>query len=242
MAADENQSPQNTDGTDESTGQGRTIENVQSEFNRKMSKLAEENSKLSQQLGELAGLVQQAVQPRQQVNSSVSEEEELEALAYKDPKAFSRKVKEQAAQSAARIVDERLSVNNQTSAVLSQLGSEYPELNDSNSDLTLKSVEIFKRMSERDRQSPLAYKTAVRDAAADLGILPKNKRKATSEQPDINSGNSSTQAANSQRPKSKDVDAKTLAFAKLLGLDTNKKDVVDRLKARSQRTKWSKYE
>ena len=136
-----------------------------------------------------------------------------------------------------------LAANNQTNSVLSQLGSEYPELNDANSDLTLKSVEIYKRMSERDRSSSMAFKTAVRDAAADLGILPKNKRKSTSgEGPDIGSGNSSSQSAGNSQPRSKKLDDKTLAFAKLIGLKTDDPKVVERLKARSQRAKWNKYE
>lgn len=243
MADDQN--VPSTEETDESGAPARTIENVQSEFNRKMTKLADENSKLSQQLSELAGMVQQAVQPRQQqANSSQSEDEALEDLAYKDPKAYARKVSERAEARAMQMVDARLNINNQTNATLSQLGSEYPELNDSNSELTLKAVEIYKRMSNEDRKSPLAYKAAVRDAAADLGVLPKNKRKqvSSSETPNIDSGNSGTAGANAQQPKSKNVDAKTLAFAKLLGLDTSKKDVVERIKQRAQRTKWNKYE
>lgn len=242
--ADENEVP-STDATEESAAPGRTIENVQSEFNRKMTKLAEENSKLSQQLGELTGLVQQVVQPRQQpqANSSQSEDADLEDLAYKDPKAYARKVREQARNEAAQLVDARLNQNNANNAVLSQLGSEYPELNDANSDLTLKAVEIYKRMSAAEKSSPLGYKAAVRDAAADLGILPKNKRKQTSsEVPEFSASSSSSQAAGSQQSKSKNLDTKTLAFAKLIGLNTDDKKVVDRLKSRAQRTKWNKYE
>ena len=241
--ADEQDVP-STDATKESGEQGRTIENVQSEFNRKMTKLAEENSKLSQQLGELTGLVQQVVQPRQPAASaSQSDDGDLEDLAYKDPKAYARKIREQARNEAAQLVDARLNQNNANNAVLSQLGSEYPELNDANSELTLRSVEIYKRMSQADRNSSMAYKTAVRDAAADLGILPKGKRKvASGEGPDISSGNSSSQAAGSAQPKSKNLDSKTLAFAKLIGLDTSDKKTVERLKDRSQRAKWNKYE
>jgi hypothetical protein len=238
----EDQDAPKTGETDENGAQGRTIENVQSEFNRKMTKLADENSKLSQQLSDLAGMVQQAVQPRQQANSSQSDDDLLADLAYKDPKAYALKISDRAEQRAMRMVDERLNANNQTNNTLSQLGLEYPELNDANSELTLKAVELYKRLSNEDRKSPLAYKAAVRDAAADLGVLPKNKRKATSETPEINSGNSSTAAANSRQGQSKNVDAKTLAFAKLMGLDTSKKEVVERLKLRSQRTKWNKFE
>lgn len=214
-----------------------------------MNKLIEDNSKLSQQLGELATMVSTIAQSRQQqsapATSSQSSDEELENLAYRDPKAYAARVRAEAKAEAARLVDERLSQQSNSNAILSQLGSEYPELNEANSELTLRAVDIYKKMSPQDRQSPLAYKAAVRDAAADLGILPKNKRKATSssETPDISSGSSgsgSTGSGSSQ--KSKKLDANTLAFAQLLGLNTKDPKVVESITKRAQRTSWKKYE
>lgn len=210
----------------------------------KMSKLLEENTKLSQQISELASVVQQVVTSKNQppARSSQLEDEDLENLAYKDPKAYARKVEERAEARAMQRVDAALSNQSRQQAILSQLGSEYPELNDASSDLTIKAVENFKRMTPEERSAPGAYKIAVRDAAADLGVLPKAKRKVTSsETPEFSSGSTSTQAG-SQRSSSKKLDGNTLVFAKLIGLNTEDPKVVENLKKRAQRTNWKKYE
>ncbi len=166
-------------------------------------------------------------------------------MAYKDPKAYARKVEERAEARAMQQVNAALNNQSRQQAILSQLGSEYPELNDASSDLTIKAVENFKRMSQEERNAPGAYKIAVRDAAAELGVLPKNKRKVTnSEVPDVgsNSQSGSGQQGSSGSRSNKKIDGNTLVFAKLIGLNTDDPKVVENLKKRAQRTNWKKYE
>lgn len=219
----------------EEKGASRSIDSVAAEMNRKTDKLSQENAKLSQQLEQLMSLIQ----PKQQ--AAPVDSDDLEELVYKDPKAYAQKVKEQARVEAQRAVSETLSAQQQQNNVLAQLTNDYPELSDQNSELTQKAVEYYKQLPAHERNSPLAYKAVVRDAAAELGILPKQKRKSSDDSFSM-SGSGSNSSSRPLRSESKEIDEKTEAFARLLGIDTSKKEVKERLKQRSQRKNWSKYE
>jgi hypothetical protein len=224
--------------------QSDPLTSIKSEFSRKTQKLAEDNQKLSQQLNEITQLLQKQTGPSKPANSSATEEDDLEDLAYRDPKGYARKVREQATQEATRVVSQQLNQQQQSQAVLNQLVADYPELSDASNELTVKAVEIYKNLSDDEKRSPSAYKIAVRDAAADLGVLPKSKRKSTSGDDNFSFGGSSSSSGNApSRSKSGgDLDQRTLAFAEMVGLNIKDKKVVDRLKQRSQRKSWSKYE
>lgn len=214
------------------------IKNMHAEFSRKTEKLAQDNARLSQQLEQLLSVMQ----PKQ--TSSTPEDVDLEELIYKDPKTYAAKVKEQATKEATRVVSQQLAQQQQSNAILGQLVSDYPELNDGNSELTQRAIQLYKGLSEAERANPMSYKVAVRDAAAELGVLPKSKRKSSSDD-DFSFGGSSSSSGSSapkQSSKKEDVDNRTLAFAQLIGLNTNDKKVVERLKQRSQRKNWGKYE
>lgn len=235
----------NNDG--DQTGK-RSTESVLAETNRKFEKMQSENQKLAQQIEALTNAI--TMQQQQQAGASRSksaivEDENLEDLAFKDPRAYAAKVTERATQQATRVVNEQLQTQQRSNQILGQLVSDYPELNDGNSELTTKAVAIYKQMSEVERSNPLAYKAAVRDAAADLGILPKSKRKVQGDE-EFQFSASNPRGENASNPsktrKNDELDGKTAAFAKLIGLDTSKKEVVERLKSRQQRKNWSKYE
>lgn len=227
----------NADNGENGTPTPDANKNMQAEFYRKTEKLASEQAAISQKLEQIAGMLTQKQQPAAQIES----EDDLEALAYKDPKQYARKVKEAAAMEASRVVDYRMQQQNQSNAVLSQLGAEYPELSDANSDLTKKAVEYYKALSKEDQQTPSAYKVAVRDAAADLGLLPKNKRKQSGDDSfSFSGGESGASKGNAKRDA--DVDVRTLAFAEAIGMDVRDKKVVERIKQRAQRKNWGKYE
>lgn len=221
----------------EQQSQGRSAESIAAEMHRKTDKLAQENAKLSQQLERVMEMLN-----KQPVAQSAQGEDDLEALVYKDPKAYARKIREQAAQDAQQVVNRSLQQQSQTNAVLSQLTSEYPELADGSSELTKATIEIYKGMSADERSSPSAYKIAVRDAAAELGVLPKNKRRVQNNEDFSLSGNNGASQKQASRSAQSEVDPKTEAFAKLLGLDTTNKDTMKRLQNRSQRKNWTKWE
>lgn len=228
-------------GGDDSSSNDSSQKNVQAEFYRKTEKLAEQQNALNQKLEQIASMLTQQQRPQQ--SSSNQSEEDLEALAYKDPKAYARVVREAAAAEAGRIVDARMNQQSQANSVLAQLGNEYPELADSTSDLTKRAVDIYKSLSPSEQATASAYKVAVRDAAAELGILPKAKRKSGGDDFTMGSSSSSQGASRSgNQRKSEDVDVRTLAFAEAVGLNIKDKGVVDRLKQRATRKNWGKYE
>lgn len=220
----------------------RTTDSVVAEFARKTSKLAEENAALSQKLDQLTALIQQQ---RTGGNSSAQatgdDEANLEELIYKDPKAYAKAVEARAVRKADEMINSRLQTQNEAQSVLAQLAADYPELNDSSSELTKKAVSIYNSLPANQRSNPLAYKIAVRDAAADMGVLVKSKRKQSNSDDfamDSGSGGSSS------RPQSKGsekVDNRSLAFAELLGLNVNDEKVVKRLQERSKRKNWGNW-
>lgn len=201
--------------------------------------LAQQNEKLSKQLEGMMAAITQVAKPQPQV---IESEDDLEVLAYKDPKAYARKVQEQAEKRADALVNARLNAQQQTNAVLTQLTGDYPELADSNSELTRKAVEIYNSLSPAERQSPSAYKVAVRDAAAEVGLLPKSKRKQSSSDDFSFGGGSSQSSARGEGRKGEQLSNETLAFAEALGMNIKDKAVVERLKSRAQRKNWNKYE
>lgn len=201
--------------------------------------LAQQNEKLSKQLESVLGAITQAQVPKQPQRV---EEDDLEVLAYKDPKAYAQKVKEQAARHAEELINSRLNAQQQTNNVLAQLTNDYPELSDSNSELTKKAVEIYNSLSPSEKTSPTAYKVAVRDAAAEVGLLPKSKRKASSDGDDFSFGGSSRGNREAGPKRGEQLSNETLAFAEALGMNIKDKNVVDRLKQRAQRKNWNKYE
>jgi hypothetical protein len=226
---------------DESSSKESTpdIKNVQAEFYRKTDKLMQENQRLSEQLAQITNMIQQSKPAASAV------EEDLEDLAFRDPKAYAKKVTEKAVKQADEIFDRKMQQYQQSNATIAQLANDYPELNQSDADLTKRSIEIYRSLSPQEQSSSLAYKSAVREAAAELGILPKSKRSGSGSRKDdfALSGGSNSGSGNSKQSNSnKDLSESTLAFAEAVGLNINDKKILERIKQRSQRKSWSKYE
>lgn len=213
------------------------LKNVQAEFYRKTDKLAQENQRLSEQLAGLTNILQAQSRP-----SPSAVEDDLEDLAFKDPKQYARRVQEQAMAKAEQMIDSRIQQQNQSQQLIMQLAGDYPELNDANSELTVRAVSIYKTLSQQEQRSPMAYKVAVRDAAAELGILVKNKRSKNDSDGFALSGNSNEGNRSRKGAKEVELDSRTIAVAELMGIKVGDKAVLERLKARAQRKSWGKYE
>jgi predicted transcriptional regulator len=214
------------------------VKNLHSEMSRKTQKLSEDNQRLSQQLTELTNQLKSRNQP---ASGSQSDDEDLETLAYRDPKAYAKKVEDRAASKADERVRSALNQQQQNNAMLNQLISEYPELNDNSSELTVKALEIYKNMPDHEKATSTAYKIAVRDAAAEVGVLPKSKRKTNNNDSYVGGGSGSVNARKGASGPS-DVDVKTLEFAERLGVNIKDKKIVERLKQRAARKTWNRYE
>ncbi len=221
----------------------RTPESIQAEFYRKTEKLTADNQALSQKLDQMANLIQQ--QANRQTSAPAPQsvdmsDEQLEELSYKDPKGYARVVRDQATRDAARMVDARMNTQNQTNMIMGQLVSEYPELGDQSSELSVRAVQLYNQLPANEKADPRSYKIAVRDAAAELGVQVKSKRIKSDDDAFTLAGN----AGKSPRQPKKDdgIDARTLEFAKLIGVDINDPKKLARLKERSNRKNWGKFE
>jgi len=223
------------------SNQTRSIESVTAEFARKTSRLSEENALLSQKLDQLTQMIAQG---RGGSQNSGTEEANLEELIYKDPKAYAKAVEQNATRRAEEMVNSRMQYQNEAQSVLAQLSSEYPELADANSELTKKAVEIYKSLPVNQQANPLAYKIAVRDAAADMGVLVKSKRQSASSKShdEFQASSSPGDRQSSRGAQSKEVDQKTLAFAELIGVNIKDKKVMERIQERAKRKNWGKWE
>lgn len=121
---------------------------------------------------------------------------------------------------------------------LQELVSNYPELHDKNSTLTKRAVEIYDSLSPEEKSSPVAYKSAVYQAAAELDVVPVTKRKTNT---DDFTGGSNRGGGGGNNKKEGDLDPRTLEFAARMGFNVNDPKVVESLKTRSKRTNWTDW-
>lgn len=208
-------------------------------FEQRTMALEAQNKQLAQQMEQLIALSARSQQSASQSATGVSDDE-IEDLAYKNPKAYAKAVEQRATQKASDMVNSRLQHQNDVNVVLSQLTSEYPELGDASSDFAKKAVEIYSRMPSAQQNNPLAYKIAVRDAAAELGVLTKSKRPKNSSD-DFSVSSSGQNSGTRESRKTDKLDNRSLAFAELLGMDVKDTKVIERIKARTNR-KYGSWE
>lgn len=230
----------------------RTPESILAEMHRRDKQRQKEMSDLTAQIASLTQAVsqQQQRQPQKQSQSSGTDltAEQLAELSFQDPAKYAQII---AANAARAATDAALQVNQrqqQTNQIMGQLLAEYPELSDTSSELSVKAVKIFSQLPPEYQNDPRAYKEAVRDAAAELGVIVKSKRVVKDDDGSYTGGSSggSGNSSNSSRRgggKEKVSDA-TLEFAELVGLDIRDKKIVESIANREKARKkgWNRYE
>lgn len=223
------------------------IKNLKAEFNRKldhqskqMTDLMAANVRLSTQLSQIA---------KPAATQAQHEEDDEEFDAY-DPKSVKKAIDKAVNKQVGAKADEFMEQQRRQSA-LQELGVDYPELGDGNSDLSKLAVQVFETLNPNLRASAEGYKLAVREAAAKLGVMPMNKRNRNDRQDDDSvdeeftslPGRSGAAGSSNRASKKKEteLDPDTLASAQLMGLDTSDPKVVARLKKHAQRKNWGRY-
>lgn len=211
--------------------------NLKAEFSRKFesvnSQLAAQNQQMQQQLNAI--LATMTTKQTEQAGG----QEKLSDMIYNNPEKAADLIAENASRKAAATINGY----QERQGALTALAQQYPELNDVNSELSKRAIETYNSLPANLRDTAAGYKMAIRDAAADLGVLVASKRqKATESNDDFTVGGNST--ARKSPPKSKDAELSqdTLDIAKLMGLDTEDPKVVANLKLRAKRTNYKKYE
>ncbi len=193
------------------------LKQMKSEFDRKLSNMEASTRKL---LDQIAATVKPAA-PAAPAQKSVEDEW------FDNPRAAAERIKSEVRQE----LRQEQEVNTKTNSTIAKLTQEFPELMDEGHDLTKKALEIFDGFSAEEKRSAVAYRAAVREAAMDLGVLPKSKR--TSSEPE-SEDNFSLSGFGNARPRASSkrdsLDARTAEVARYMGLDVDKPEVKERLK------------
>lgn len=213
--------------SDENKPQGEDpIVQLKSEFTRKLSNTESQLGELKKAnevlLQELKKISQPAPAPR------ASKEDDLETIMYTDPRRYTEMVEERAEARVLSKINQANQVQQKQNNVISSLTSEYPELMNTDHELTKKAVEIYSQLPDEDKTSPMAYKLAVKEAAMELGVKPRSKR---SDEESYSFGGSQ----GGPRKKKESVDAATVDFARMMGLNVDDPKVKERLAKRAQR-------
>lgn len=203
------------------------IQNLKSEFNRKMANLEDSNKQL---LEAIKGLTPKAPPVSQKKVSD---------LIFDDTEAAVEEIETRVTKKVNQVLDSRDQRKAKESQVFAALYNDYPELADQGHDLTKKTVEIYNALPEEDRQSPTAYRLAAREAAMELGVKPKNKREASNDDYSFG-GSSSGQPRRTGSSSSKEEDADIAAVAEAFGINMNDPKKKERVLGR-KRSNWTSY-
>ena len=231
---------------------GDDLKNIKSEFARKTSNLekmlADQNARSEQMMQAMIQMQQQRAANKQDSAVSQDDLDEIGVDPIDNPKEFAKRVLKQATANALKATDARATensrANNEQQSTLLSLAAEYPELNDPNSDIYKSALEISKNMPDQYRSTSVGLKAAVREAAANLGVLPVNKRdkKSNSDDFSVDSGSGEgRKSRDSKKESDGDIDPTARAFAELLGRPVKDPKFIERLKEASKRKDWKRY-
>lgn len=187
------------------------IKNLKAEFNRKLDN---QNTQL-----------QSILEALNKQSAPAPKLESKKVSVFEDEDAYASRIKHEAVQEAKREIAQQNAVVTKHQTVVAKIMNDYPEVQDNESALMRRSREIFASYDSDEQASPIAMKTAVAEAASELGIKPRAKRPVTDEYVASSSGSGS-----SGRKKDPEVSNQTLEFARIMGLDVSDKNVRNRLK------------
>lgn len=251
MVDDPNEGSDSQNSSDKNQSQD-AIKNMKSEFDRKLQNMQDNTNKLLTQNTELNSKLETLLTSVETPKKAAPLTEDLEDLQYTDPEKYNRIKKEELDAAIDNKINTRITETNTTrdkkQQVLAQLSVDYPEINNANSDLYKKAIEVGKQYDAEFVQSPEGIRLAVTQAAADIGMLPVSKRSKIEGDEDINmsefigGGSGDSGDRNPDRNKKSRLDPKSIEVARLMGLDVNDKKVIESLEKRSNRKSWTRWE
>jgi len=209
--------------------------NLKHEMQRKYGNLEKGLSDTNQKLEQLMQSLTTISQQNQQAQAPAESEDDLEDLMYKNPKAYAAKIKEQTLAEIEKKQAAQAQQQAESQKVISTLVSDFPELNQPNSELYEKTQELYNNMSESEKASPATWRAVVYQAAMETGLKPKKLRKKETKSSETDDFVMSANAGRSPAKKEVSIDDNTLKFARLMGLDVDNKETVARLQKRANR-------
>jgi hypothetical protein len=215
----------NKDDAGEAGGTPDPITNLKAEFSRKQSNI---EAKLQESQAAL-----QAIMAKLEEKAKPAEPKPGKVSVFDDEEAYASSIEERVLTKVSKAQE----VQSQYQSTAAQLYTQYPELNDTNSDIFKSTQEKLKGWTpEQLVKNPLLLKTAVYEAAAESGIKPKSKRSSESDDFALVGGSPRKPG----KPKD-EVPEDVVAIAQLMGRDTSDPKVMNRLKETMKRKNWGQY-
>lgn len=224
-----------------------SIKQVKSEFSRKTDNLTQQLADTQRKIDAIMAAV---LNPPKKQAAPASDDVEADVDPIDNPKLYAKRIKDQAKREVMEEVNsmsqQQADIRMQQEAVLNKLVQDYPELNDRTSELFIKAQEMQASMSANERFSPIAIRAIIRDAAADLGVLPVSKRSKVKEGSEVDEFSVGTKTGSGskggeQKGAKTKIAPSALAFAELLGRPVTDEKYLDRLSKASERKSWSKW-
>jgi len=166
-------------------------------------------------------------------------EEEDEDLMYSNPAEYKRRMKAEIKAEVSQDVDANMAVNQTYQNTVSELVGQFPELNIADSDMYKATMKILDTYPKSQRMDPATMRAASYQAAANIELTPKPKRKTTS---DDDSFSLSAAPPGSRKSKSAPMaGSEVVAIASLFGLDTSDKKVLENLEKHTKRDTYARW-
>lgn len=226
----------NNGAEDQESGAPDQLNNLKQEFNRKLGNFDSKISQLEQTNAALLQQLQSITMPKAQV---AAPGKSLNDVWLDSPEEAANMVSNA---TEARIMS-KLDARAKESSTIQALANDFPEITDPNHELTKKAVEIYGSLSAEDKKSPVAYRAAVREAAMELNMVPKSKREQYEDDVSIRgTGNSRVRGEQRKERASKDIDAETEEFARLVGVNIDDPKTRERIKSKHGRRTYNRWE
>ena len=206
------------------------IKNLKAEFGRKMDSFEQTQQALLAQL-EKMNKPAPATKP-------TKKESNLDSVWFDKPEAAAEEIVSRAEARIDKKIADNAAITIKQQNVMAELVGAFPELSQGNHELTQAAVRVYNAMSDDEKQSPIAYKAAVKEAALDLGYKPMSKRTEEEQEFSLRGG---SRSRSSDSRKSEKLSPETEEFARLMGVDVDKKEVRERLINKHGRKNYTRY-
>lgn len=216
--------------------------NLKAEMDRKLDNITQQLSQSNQSVQAMMEQALAQLSQRSQQPAANAPTRKLSDLILEDPDAAEREIENRINTRVNQAVNQVTESSSKTNNAIVQLQNDYPELRDTNSELSQKAIAIYNNLPKHLVGTPEGTRYAIREAAAELAVIPASKRKKSADAGDdfVAAGNT---GSGSRKPSKKEAEASegTLALLKLMGKDPNDPKVKKHLEQAVKRDTYGKY-
>jgi len=212
------------------------ITNFKAEMGRKFDNTNTELATLKQQNQQVLAALDAIAQSS--VKKPAGAEEDDEDLMYSNPAEYRRKMKDEIKTEVNQDVDAKTAANQTYQNTVYELVTQFPELNVAESDMYKATMKILDTYPKTQRNESATMRAASYQAAANLELAPKPKRKSSS---DDDSFSLSAGFSGSKKGKSPVVNSDMLTIASLFGLNLEDKKVMESLEKHANRDTYTSW-